>query len=270
MRLSFGNGEHADFVMDEGTVSLGHAADNTFVLNARDVTAHHARVVVDARGAILEVLDPQARTHVNARPVREKALLRSGDVLCVGQATIVLKADRDELVVTTVPPPSTTEPVVASPLARVVLRGVSGGYYGKTIPVNRQLRIGSRRDSDLVLDEPGIAASHATIEHAGRAIHLRCAAGAEVWVNGVRVRSAVLHSGDQLAFERSHFVVEAAGLPSRPLWIEEHEPAAAESMPERDAGDASPGSQGGIWWLIGVATLIAAAIAWVLWRGSGS
>lgn len=271
MRLSFGNGEHADFIMDEGTVSLGHAADNTFVLNARDVGAHHARVVVDARGAILEVLDPLARTHVNARPVREKALLRSGDVVCVGQATIALKANRDDQI-EMAPPESGVDDAAAAPLARVVLRGVSGGHYGKTIGVQRQLRIGSRLDNGLVLDDPGVAARHATVEHVGRSIHLRCAPGCEVLVNGVRVRSAVLHSGDQIAFERSHFLVEAAGLPSRASWVEANEPAISAPVTAQDSADEElpDGSQGGIWWLIGVAAIIAAAIAWVIWRGSGA
>ncbi len=272
MRLSFGNGEHADFVMEEGAVSLGHAAGNTFVLNARDVSAHHARLIVDARGTVLEVLDPQARTHVNARPVREKALLRSGDILCLGQVTIALKADRDDLVATVVPPETdpAAEAVAPSQPPRVILRGVSGSHYGKTIAVDRRLSIGNGHDCGLVLDEARIAPRHATVEHSARSIYLRCAAGRDAFVNGVRVHSAVLHPGDQVAFERSHFIVEAPGLPLRGHGTPAEFGRGDEEGDSADEATRQPTeSSGGIWWLIGAAAVIAAAIAWVIWRGSG-
>lgn len=268
MRLSFGNGEHADFVVEEGAVSLGQAEGNTFVLAARDVAAHHARLTVDARGAVLEVLDPQARTHVNARPVREKALLRSGDVVCLGQVTIVLKADRDELIQTAVPSESDSSAPAQHP-PRVILRGVSGGHYGKTIAVNHRLTIGNAPDRGLVLDEARIPARHATIEHVGNAIYLRSTSGQESWVNGVRVRDAIIHPGDQIAFERSHFVVEAPGLPLRGADTEAGARAESADATPRDVSVSEPASQGGIWWLIGAAAVIAAGIALMIWRGAG-
>lgn len=268
MRLSFGNGEHADFVVEEGAVSLGQAEGNTFVLAARDVAARHARLTVDARGVVLEVLDPQARTHVNARPVREKALLRSGDVLCLGQVTIVLKADRDELIETVVPSETESGAPAQHP-PRVILRGVSGGHYGKTIAVNHRLTIGNAPDRGLVLDEARIAARHATIEHVGNAIYLRSTSGKESLVNGVRVRDAVIHPGDQIAFERSHFVVEAPGLPLRGADAGAEGRTEAVDADPREASAAEPASQGGIWWLIGAAALVAAVIALMIWRGAG-
>ena len=98
MRLSFANGEHADVVVDEGAASLGNAEGNTVVLSGRDVAAWHARLTVDERGIVLHVLDPTARTHVNARPVREKALLRCGDMLCLGKVMIEMKGDGEDLI----------------------------------------------------------------------------------------------------------------------------------------------------------------------------
>jgi pSer/pThr/pTyr-binding forkhead associated (FHA) protein len=270
MRLSFGNGEHADFVVEEGAVSLGQAEGNTFVLAARDVAAHHARLTVDPRGPVLEVLDPRARTHVNARPVREKALLRSGDVVCLGQVTIVLKADRDDLIETAIPDePESVAPAQHPP--RVILRGVAGGHYGRTIAVNHRLTVGNAPDRGLVLDEARIAARHATIEHVGSAIYLRSTAGKESVVNGVRVRDAIIHPGDQIAFERSHFVVEAPGLPLRGADADEAgaRTQVADTRP-RDAAAADEAAQGGIWWLIGAAAVIAAGIALMIWRGAGS
>lgn len=270
MRLSFGKGEHADFVVEEGSVSFGQAEGNTFALAARDVAAHHARLTVDARGAVLEVLDPLARTHVNARPVREKALLRSGDVLCLGQVTIALKADRDDLIDTALPPEAESSVPPHHP-ARVILRGVSGSHYGKTIAVNQRLTIGSAADCGLVLDEARIAPRHAAVEHAEDAIYLRSISGKDAFVNGVRVRDAVLHPGDQIAFERSHFVVEAPGLPLRGAGADESDEQAerGHAAPADDGADSGDASQGGIWWLIGAAAVIAGVIALMIWRGAG-
>lgn len=269
MRLSFGNGEHADFVVEEGAVSLGNAEGNTFVLSDRDVAPRHARLTVDARGAVLEVLDPRARTHVNARPVREKALLRSGDVLCLGQVTIALKADRDDIVETSLP--AATEATSPSPQhpPRVILRGVSGSHYGKTIAVNHQLSVGSAADCGLVVDEARIAPRHATIENVGDAIYLRSAAGGSAFVNGVRVRDAIVYPGDQLAFERSHFVIEAPALPQRGAAVETvADIEAAQAQREIAAATDEDAAQGAIWWLIGAAAVIAAGIALMIWRGA--
>ena len=71
MRLSFVNGGHDDLVVTSGGVNLGSADGNDVVIDGKDVSPWHARIFVDARGIVLQVLDPAAQTHVNARPVRE-------------------------------------------------------------------------------------------------------------------------------------------------------------------------------------------------------
>lgn len=272
MRLSFSNGEHADFVVDGGAVSLGNADGNTVVLASRDVAPWHARMTVDPRGAVLEVLDPNARTHVNARPVREKALLRCGDVLCLGKVTIALKADRDDVILTSVPSESPTSAAAVSNPPRVILRGVSGSHFGKTIAVNHRLLIGRDADCGLVIDEARAAPHHAVLEHIADAIYLREVAGSGgMFVNGVRVKNAIVHPGDQLAFERSHFIVEAPGLPLRGENASKDAQAAAEALDAMRDGDTrqdAAHAQHAIWWLIGAAALIALGIALLIWRGA--
>jgi pSer/pThr/pTyr-binding forkhead associated (FHA) protein len=271
MRLSFANGEHADFVVDGGAVSLGYADGNTVVLASRDVAPWHARMTVDPRGAVLEVLDPNARTHVNARPVREKALLRCGDVLCLGKVTIALKADRDDVILTSVPAESAAPPAAAAQPARVILRGVSGIHFGKTIAVNHRLLIGRDPASGLLIDEARVAPRHAVLEHVGEAIYLREIDGSGgMFVNGVAVRNAIVHPGDQLAFERNHFIVEAPGLPLRGDGSERGAHGITQTFDaiQHDDIPPSPPSQNAIWWLIGAAAAIAGVIALMIWRGA--
>ena len=188
MRLSFGNGEHADFVVEGGTISLGSADGNTVLLPSRDVAAWHARMTIDPRGVVLDVLDPAARTHVNARPVREKALLRSGDIVCLGKVMVTLKVDRDDEISTVVPAESPNSKNASATPARVMLRGVSGSHFGKSIAVNQRVAIGRGADCGLVIDDPRLALRHATMEQVDEAIYLRQTGDAGgALVNGVHV-----------------------------------------------------------------------------------
>ena len=270
MRLSFPNGEHADFVVEGGAISLGNADGNTLVLRGRDIAPWHARINVDQRGIVLEVLDFAARTHVNARPVREKALLRLGDVLCLGVVAMLLKPDRDDAIETHLPdePEKDSDTADAVP-ARVVLRGVAGNHFGRAIALRQRLVIGRAPDCDIVVDDAQIAPHHATVEAIAETICLRdMGSGAGALVNGLRLTTAVLHPGDQLAFGRDHFIIEAPGLPLRgeiPL-----APSANDATDGADdVGDVSHvDTRGSIWWLIGAAALIALGLVAVLLRGA--
>jgi pSer/pThr/pTyr-binding forkhead associated (FHA) protein len=148
---------------------------------------------------------------------------------------------------------------------------VSGSHFGKTIAVNPRLVIGRDPECDLVVDEARMAPRHAVLENVGDAIYLRdLAATNATSVNGVGTRNAIVYAGDQLAFERSHFIVEAPGLPLRG----EDTTAAAQAITE--AHDAVPADgeaaqsrhpQGATWWLIGVAALIALGLVLLIQHG---
>lgn len=272
MRLSFPNGEHADLIVDSGVTEIGSAQGNTIVLKAEGVMPWHARIVMDKRGIILEVTDPQARTHVNARPVQERALLRLGDVVSLEAVAMTLKPDRDGVIDSRIPPEG--GPVATSDaIGRVVLRGVSGRHYGKTIKVGTRLLVG-RGAVGLDLDESGFGAQHAVIGATDDAIHLRDLGSTQgTLVNGVNVRNAVLHPGDQLAFGRSRFVLEAPGYPARgqgaPTPIE-FAPSITQTLHDLEPvppAEVVEESGSAVWWLLGVAALIGLGIAALFWFG---
>jgi pSer/pThr/pTyr-binding forkhead associated (FHA) protein len=268
MRLSFASGERADFSMDSGVVNLGSAGGNGDVLAGKDVAPWHARLNVDARGIVLEVMDPAARTHVNGRPVREKALLRCGDTICLGSTVLVLRADPGAIAAVTLPPARTVAAAPVQP-ARVVLRGVSGRHFGKAIAVNQCLVVGTGAGCDLVLDDARLAPRHAAVELDGDHLWLRNLDAVDgTLVNGVRVHDAAIHAGDQLTFDRSHFVVEAPGLPARGEASAPAGEAEAAGMDGTPAAEAdAPSGHGGVWWLIGAAALIALVLLLLIHRG---
>ena len=156
---------------------------------------------------------------------------------------------------------------------KVVLRGVSGSYFGKIVPVRGRLVIGRGSECDLILDESEMSRRHAVIENSGDGIFLRDLGSANgTFVNGVQVRDAVLHPDDQIAFDRNRFLLEAPGLPGRA-----EAPAATDEAPNitqtmqairlPDPAQGAPADErnrNDIWWLIGAAALIGLGIAVLL------
>ncbi len=297
VRLSFPRGEHQDVLVPPGETTIGSADGNGIVLKTGAVQPHHLSIVVDQRGMTLEVASPEAWTHVNARPVREKAILNLGDVVSVDSVNIVIKPDSDEVVTQHVPPPPGGAPMEDADDSgdtryravppRAVLRGVSGPYFGKVVAIPGRLVIGRGSDCDLVLDEPEMSRRHAMIEVQSGELFLRDLGSANgTFVNGVQVRDAVLYSGDQLAFDRNRFLIEAPGMPTRrdevrqptptpvpppgalgagegraPMVTQTMRAVRADDAPAASSTTQSAGGSWNPWWLIGTGALIAVIMA---------
>jgi pSer/pThr/pTyr-binding forkhead associated (FHA) protein len=294
MRLHFPHGEQADLILREGETSLGSAASNQVVVTGEGVQPIHASFVLDRRGLILHVREGGQGTHVNARPVREKAILRVGDMVSVGNVLLAIKPDLDSYVSSRLPPKSSPEEAMSEPNTetryrmappKAVLRGVSGPYFGKVIPVPGRLVIGRGSDCDLVLDEPEMSRRHAMVEVTPAGIWLRDLGSSNgTYVNGVQVRDAVLFTGDQLAFDRNRFLIEAPGTPTRPAGLDVQEISGGKSQievtqtmqairpeaPRVEAASSAAGAaadpvkQGSPWLLIVVGALIAVGVAALL------
>lgn len=219
MRLSFPNGEHPDVLLEDGELSIGDAASNRVAIPNAGLASRHVGIRVDGqRGILMTVLDHSAQVHVNARPVRELAMLRLGDVVSLERLQLLVKPDHDGAIVGNIP--GDTQPIAAgaqrTAASRVVLRGVSGAYFGRSVSLQEPLLVGRSAQAQLRLDEPDIDERHAQLELHGECVLLRDLGSHEgSVVNGVPVKSAVLHPGDQIAFDGHRFVLEAPGLPPR-------------------------------------------------------
>ncbi|CAN5540336.1 DUF3662 and FHA domain-containing protein [soil metagenome] len=74
--------------------SLGRAWDNDFVLNAPDVSRHHARIDVLADSLRVSDLGSMNGTFVNQRPVHPWVLVQENDILVFGQIPVRLFVER--------------------------------------------------------------------------------------------------------------------------------------------------------------------------------
>ncbi|HRQ65314.1 MAG TPA: FHA domain-containing protein [Xanthomonadaceae bacterium] len=281
MRLGFPNGESSDRVIQRGELRIGRAADNDLVLDTPGIEPHHAVLTLDTRGAILWLLSAQASAHVNARPVRERAMLRLGDSVSLGNVRFVLKPDSDSQVLSEsgagLPTlDSAAQAQQKDAPARAVLRGMSGLLCGQVVPVRSRIVLGSGADADVRLEDDGCAEHAWSIEGDGQRLLLRALdPSSRAELNGIEVRDAALHPGDQVSFGHTRFLVEAPGLLQRgqiggggsdrdtPNITQTMRAVTAEDGAAPAAGAAGSSSLN-VWLLIGAALIIAAVIAGLL------
>lgn len=247
MRIVFLNGEHPDVDSSAERLRVGSADDNDIVLHVAEVAPHHISLFCDRRGLVLVVEHGASRVYVNARPVREKALLRFGDVVSVGAAKCLLQAaPRAEA---DAPPVPSGSDAGERP-GRAALRAVAGPLSGHLLPIEGRL--------DLPLAE--LAPAAVAVELRDGALWLE-ARGTVVQVNGIAAANGRLAPGDQLCIGAHRYVIEAPGLQAEANLARQrvafvpHEAA----LPEDTAGP-----RGEVWWLIVTAALLGLGIALLL------
>jgi pSer/pThr/pTyr-binding forkhead associated (FHA) protein len=252
MRIEFPNSTRADFRWNQALLRIGSDSDNDLVLAAGQAAPHHLRVSLDKRGWVLDVLPDATRIYVNARPVRERAILRAGDILSVGDCRMLLCADE-------APAARTSPDMPEQERCTVALRAVAGPLSGQVLPLADRLELGPQ--GRIPLDLPQGEA--ATVVIFWRDGQLRMESSQSVdgrypaRVNGITVQQTVLLPGDQIGIGMHRFLVDAPGLEPEPEIVLAPEPA--EPLPEDTAGP-----RGEVWWLIATAAVLALGIALLL------
>ena len=231
MRLSFA-GVRPSVSIPPGGINIGTAADNDVCLDARGLLPHHLKITNDQRGLLLTVSGPN--TLLNGRRVREKAILRLGDQIRAGEVDMFICEGKNER---PTPPPESHEDersTVQRKVAKACLRGVSGDFQGKVVPLIGVITIGRSRRCDVTLESPQLSRMHASVEATSSGIYLRDLGSSNgTFVNGNRTRDTELNPGDQIAFDTQRFVVEAPGFKAeKSTHHEVHTPAEAFKAPK--------------------------------------
>jgi len=249
MRIEFASGTREPFNWPGGLLRIGSAETMGLRLDGAGVAAHHADLTRDGRGIVLDVERGAGRVHVNARPVRERALLRPGDMLSIGGHRLRLCADA-------MAGDDAENAGLTDTDAVIALRAVAGPLSGRVWPLDGRMELDSRgpvdmpRDGALTL----VAQGHRVRMHAdapGRADSVR--------VNGCVARQADLADGDQVAFGAHRFVVDVSPAP---------EPVCPPPASDETDAEPEPVQRGAphreMGWLIVTAALLALVLAWVL------
>lgn len=274
MLLSFPNGEHPDRAL-VGDALLGSDPSDDIVLRGHGLLPGHARFLVGKGGVWLEIAGGTRPAYVNARPVRERALLRAGDVVCIDPVQIVLREEQvgDDRQAIPASAPEIEIPETVEPATDIVLRGVAGPHFGRSFVVGRSLLLGRGAAAQLKLEGPDIADRHAQVERHGNRLALRAISGSRTEVNGIAGTDRRISPGDQIVIGQHRFLVEAPGLVATPG---DRDPATLPSgeeasfrdlQPPSTPDDAPPSRGGAVWWLIAAAAVVAAVITGLLLYG---
>jgi len=249
MRIEFPNTARNDFPWTGELLRIGSAPDNDLVVSGDQVAQHHVRIAADRRGWVLETLPAAGRVHVNARPVRERALLRAGDMVGIGDCRLLFCADEH--------PARREAPAVAPDERRsAALRAVAGTLSGQVLPIGAGLTLGQGGEHALVLPQDDAVLLHVDW-HAG-CLRLRVVQSPRyhaLRVNGTAVHESVLLPGDQIGIAMHRFIVDAPG------------PRLAPANPRQDAGRNAEGRRSLVreaGWLVATAALLALGITLVL------
>lgn len=217
----------------------GSAPGCALPLAGPGMPARLAALGCEGDDAWLQVFAGDPQVGVNGRPVRALARLHAGDRICLGTLCLDL--------------------VGPEPQARAGVAGIDAFA----------LRVRGGRGSGGLLHGPvlHLDAEGGQVSAAAGAVGLILAEGrlqldpgrTAVRVNGHRVESALaLQADDQVQVGPRRYQVETIGVPE-PESVTERLPAYAQP-------DAPARAQtGGLWWLVGIAAVIAAAVAALLY-----
>lgn len=253
--------QDSELPLGEGVHPVGRDATGLQLVPEAEAIA---RFCVDRRGVWLQVAEDARGVHVNGRRVRRMAMLRPGDSIYLEGTELVLVGDRQPEA-----PGHDLGDKDGGGDPRVVLRGIGGQHHGRSFTLERPRLVGRAPEADIRVDDPTFAERHAQLLQGGDCILLRDLGSEEgSLLNGWPVRDAVLHAGDQIAFDPQHrFVVEAPGslLHGEPDDLERE----ADELVHEDP-PARPSSWRRWPWLLLAALLIAGALAALLTWGSGA
>jgi hypothetical protein len=140
---------------------------------------------------------------------------------------------------------------------KMALRGVTGAYFGKIIPLTGRLIIGRDNTCDVVIDEAEVSRQHAVIEATPLGVMLKDLGSANgTFVNGAWVHNAELRIGDQIGFDRNRFLVEALGDGTKPRPVSTSTTADALAAKKSSAGLwllvllILAGAGAAVWWFV--------------------
>jgi len=261
MRLTFTNAVSPDRELAPGEISVGATAEDDIQVVAPGVQANHVRLHFDESGLWLRNHGPVV--HVNARPVRELALLRAGDRVHLGTAEFLLQS-----MSTPRPPPAEPMPPLQAreiPHGVLVLRGLGERFAGQAIALGEHLGIGAAADARIAMDPRYAAPAEAHLSVMHDCVMIMALSPVSPLVNGYPVRKALLEAGDQIEVRGLRFVLEAPGLSRRNQCEVRAEEAAILADYNKHAADTgTPRRQGMLVRLLVMALVLAAAITLLL------
>lgn len=261
MKLVFPGGEHPQVLLGPGVNRIGSDPQSNIVLDKPGVLPQHCQLHVSDSGVMLEV--PQGTTvSVNGRRVDGLIALRPGDSVTfdhvLARLASVEKTGASQAEGgATFPRAANDDPgvtAVRNTLPMYVLRGVTGGAFGRSYPVQGAATIGRSPECDIQINDPGLSRVHARLIPTEDGVQIEDVGSTNgTFINDRRVMRETARIGDEIGFDKLRFRLVGAG-GQEPVHVEATKPATVQA-------------RGNGWLWAGLAVAVAAAVATVVLQG---
>ena len=256
MKLVFPGGEHPQVLLGPGVNRVGSDPQATIVLDEPGVLPQHCQLHVSASGVMLEV--PLGTTvSVNGRGVDGLIALRPGDSVTFEHVVARLAAvdavglRGAERATSELPRAANDDPGVTAVrpvMPMYVLRGVTGGAFGRSYPLQGAVTLGRSPECALHINDLGLSRLHARLVPAEDGVQIEDLNSTNgCFINDRRVMRETARIGDEIGFDKLRFRLVGSGAHAEPVHIEAVRPA--------------PPRSGLPWLWIGVAVAVLAAVA---------
>jgi pSer/pThr/pTyr-binding forkhead associated (FHA) protein len=218
MKLVFAGGEHVPVTLTDGVTVVGAAEDAGILLAHPGIAPRHAQI--ERRGERVQLQPCADPVRLNGRPVHDAIVLKAGDTLEF--AGVRCRAVQATAEVET----GDTSTRMRATVPRYVLRGVSGPTFGRSFGVGGEMVFGRQADCDVCIPIGEISRRHARIKPSPDGVLVEDLDSANgTYINGKRIRSGMLHPGEELALDTVRFMLLVPGaeptLPPPPVAREE-------------------------------------------------
>jgi pSer/pThr/pTyr-binding forkhead associated (FHA) protein len=183
-----------------GAYTMGRAEGNDIVLDDREVSRRHARLLVDRDGIVVEDLGSGNGTYVGGRAVQARPL-RDGDVVDIEPFSLMIRLDARR-----------------EPRKVPTLVVTEGAQVGRRFPLDGDtIALGRGDDQDVRLDDSGASRAHALLLRKRGAWHVRDLDSANgVFLNGQRVGEAPVELGDVIEIGTTALRLDELPEPTQP------------------------------------------------------
>ncbi len=218
-----------EFLLKAGENLIGRDPSADVLLSDGTVSRRHARIIIEEKTAYIEDLGSTNGTLLNGQPLApgQRVPLPPQAELRLGSVQLTLEL-----------PEGFETPVVAEEVAPPLAYLVNQQDASQRYPLYaRPLRIGRRAGNDIVLPDPYVSGTHATIEIVGNEVRITDLGSTNgTFIGDTRLTPNLptpVEPGAILTLGKSQFVIEWASEPSEYAG----EPGEAEAEQSQEAQD---------------------------------
>jgi len=220
MKLVFPGGEHPQVLLSPGVSSVGSDPQATIVLGKPGILPQHCQLRVTSTGVMLEV-PSGTPVSVNDRPVEGFISLRPGDCVRFDQVLARLASlsspasQRPGSLAPANDDPGMT--AIRKVMPTYVLRGVTGGVFGRTYPVEGPVTVGRSPQCEIYINDSGLSRVHAklTPDEGGLLIEDQNSTNGS-FINGSRIQRQLARLGDEVSFDNVRFFLTGSAHAQQP------------------------------------------------------